>query len=64
MVKKENKIFITFSLNMGALIGYSRIYLGVHYPTDVVCGALLGMLIAFLMYKVIIKAKLINFSTK
>lgn len=31
---------------------YSRVYLGVHYPGDVVCGAILGMLIGFCIYKV------------
>lgn len=30
----------------------SRVYLGVHYPGDVVCGAILGMLIGFCIYKV------------
>ncbi|MCG8577958.1 MAG: phosphatase PAP2 family protein [Flavobacteriales bacterium] len=30
-----------------ALIGYSRIYLGVHYPADVVCGGILGFAIGF-----------------
>ncbi|MCU0462083.1 MAG: phosphatase PAP2 family protein [Bacteroidales bacterium] len=34
-----------------AVIGYSRIYLGVHYPGDVICGALLGALIGWGMYK-------------
>jgi undecaprenyl-diphosphatase len=33
------------------VIGYSRIYLGVHYPGDVICGALLGSLIGWGVYK-------------
>lgn len=31
------------------IISYSRIYLGVHYPADVVCGAMLGIFIGFLL---------------
>ena len=28
-----------------AIVSYSRIYLGVHYPGDVICGAILGAII-------------------
>jgi membrane-associated phospholipid phosphatase len=36
-----------------ALICYAQVYVGVHYPTDVVGGALLGMLIGWLIAKII-----------
>jgi undecaprenyl-diphosphatase len=42
----------TISIILWALIiGYSRIYLGVHYPGDVICGSLLGALIGWGIYK-------------
>lgn len=34
------------------LIGFSRIYLGRHYPSDVVFGAILGLIIGFLSVKI------------
>jgi undecaprenyl-diphosphatase len=33
------------------VIGYSRIYLGVHYPGDVICGSLLGALIGWSIFR-------------
>lgn len=40
------KKFATPALLLAALIGFSRLYNCVHYPTDVICGALLGVIIA------------------
>ncbi|MCK9409329.1 MAG: phosphatase PAP2 family protein [Bacteriovoracaceae bacterium] len=37
-------VFIPFFVAMTILIGLSRIYLGVHYPTDVLMGFTLGVL--------------------
>ncbi len=37
------------------LVSYSRIYLGVHYPGDVVCGALLGIILGWLASRLLIR---------
>ena len=42
------------------LSAYSRIYLGVHYVGDVVCGAILGVLVAIVVYKLFISSKLFS----
>lgn len=35
---------------MAVLVAYSRVYVGVHYPTDVLFGAALGTMMALLFY--------------
>jgi undecaprenyl-diphosphatase len=46
------KRWYSISIVIWALvIGYSRIYLGVHYPGDVLCGSVLGALIGWSMYQ-------------
>jgi len=37
--------------SIASLIMYSRIYIGVHYPLDVFCGCLFGILISFTIIK-------------
>lgn len=49
------KRWFTVSIILWAsVVGYSRIYLGVHYPGDVICGSLLGALVGWLNYKLFI----------
>lgn len=37
------------------IFSYSRMYLGVHFPLDVLVGAMLGLLIGYLFYKLSLK---------
>jgi undecaprenyl-diphosphatase len=49
------KRWYTISIILWAgIIGFSRIYLGVHYPGDVICGSLLGALIGWSLYRLYI----------
>jgi undecaprenyl-diphosphatase len=43
--------FTILMLLWASVVGYSRIYLGVHYPGDVICGSMLGALVGWGIYK-------------
>ncbi len=47
----KNRRYLFLMLFWALAISYSRIYAGVHYPLDILGGAILGWLIAFAMYK-------------
>ena len=41
----------TYSLFWAAIVAFSRIYLGVHYPSDVIAGTLSGLLYGWLFWR-------------
>ena len=52
------KLISVILITYATLLAFSRMYVGVHYPTDVLCGLLLGLgtsAVAYLIYQVAIK---------
>lgn len=49
----KNRNYFFLMLFWAVIISYSRIYIGVHYPLDIIGGALLGWLIGIIMYKLL-----------
>ena len=47
----------TAAVVLAVLIGISRLYLGMHYPSDVICGLILGMICATIVHAVIKKVE-------
>lgn len=39
---KKHKWVLPFMLFWSGMIAYSRVYIGVHYPLDIFCGAMMG----------------------
>jgi undecaprenyl-diphosphatase len=50
LYKNKFKYLIYFSLLYASLISYSRIYLGVHFPLDILFGAAFGLIIGILTF--------------
>ena len=46
----KNRAYSWFIYSWAAVVSYSRIYLGVHYPGDVLGGAVLGIVVGLLVY--------------
>lgn len=45
--------FTVFLFILATLVSYSRIYLGVHYLGDVLCGAIVGCLIGYMVFRLL-----------
>ena len=44
------RYIIMITIAYASLISYSRIYLGVHYPIDIIFGSFYGIFVGFVMY--------------
>ena len=62
LLGKKIKYFTVFIFSWAALVAYSRIYLGVHFPGDVLFGVFMGAILGFFFSKLAIKV--INKSEK
>ena len=52
MIFLHNKKLGIISLILAVLIAFSRMYLFVHFPTDILGGAILGIIISVIVYKI------------
>ena len=51
LVFKDKKRWIGWLFVWAAVMSYTRIYLGVHYPGDILVGALVGMICGWLAFR-------------
>lgn len=49
----RRRLFSIFIISWAILNSYSRIYLGVHYPGDLLVGAIIGSIIGFFCYRIV-----------
>lgn len=49
----RNNIFALGIFLWAGVVAYSRIYLGVHYPLDIICGMALGFAVAAIVYLIL-----------
>ena len=41
---KRNVILVSTTILIASIVAYSRIYIGVHYPSDILFGSMFGIL--------------------
>lgn len=51
LLRKHYKYTLIVMLLWAGLVSYSRVYVGVHYPADILCGAILGSVVGYGVFK-------------
>lgn len=49
---RSQKWVLPVAVLWASFISFSQVYVGVHYPFDVICGGMLGIILGYLMYKI------------
>jgi undecaprenyl-diphosphatase len=57
LLKRSHKKLAFFMVIWAVFVAYSRVYLGVHYPGDVLMGAFMGSLIGYMCFELYAFAK-------
>ena len=60
VLKKYYKHLFTILIIWAIIVSYSRVYLAVHYPLDILCGFISGSIIAYIIYLCVFRTKLIK----
>lgn len=47
----KDKIWVILLIFWAIIIGFAQIYVGVHYPFDIIAGSIFGSLVSFVVYK-------------
>lgn len=55
---KEFRKFKWLWISFAVLVSLSRVYFGVHYPSDIICGAIIGLIVGYLGIKLEEKYKI------
>lgn len=55
LILKEKRLYGILAIIWAALVSYSRIYIGKHFPGDVMVGILVGSFVSYLGYLLLVK---------
>ena len=51
VLSKEYPVFLPLNFGFAAIIALSRVYIGLHFPSDILYGALIGTIIGWIVVK-------------